>query len=117
MRPLVNVLTFAKSDLLNFLIIFFCFLLGYLSMGFLSFGYAVKEFSSVQESFVVVFEISLPTFYAYEFLDKTARFAPAMSMFFFLSITIMFIFFFSNIFLAIMMNSYQINVGQFKKYL
>jgi len=86
-------------------------------MGFLSFGYAVKEFSSVQESFVVVFEISLPTFYAYEFLDKTARFAPAMSLFFFLAISVMFLFFFANIFLAIMMNSYQINVGQFKKYL
>jgi hypothetical protein len=69
MRPLVNVLTYAKADLLNFLIIFFCFLMGYQSMAFLSFGYFVKDFSSLEKSFIVVFEISLPTYYPYSFLD------------------------------------------------
>ena len=116
MKPLVNVLTFAKSDLMNFLIIFFCFLLGFMSMAFLSFGFFVKDFSTVRESFIVVFEISLPTYYDYSFLDQTSMFAPQMSMVFFLAITTMFLFFFTNIFLAIMMNSYQINIGQFKKY-
>lgn len=111
MRPLVNVLTFAKTDLLNFLIIFFCFLMGYQSMAFLSFGYFVQDFSSLERSFIVVFQISLPTYYPYEFLDQTKHFAPQMSIIFFLTITIMFLFFFTNIFLAIMMNSYQINVG------
>ena len=116
MKPLVNVLVTSKGDLLNFLIIFFCFLLGYLSMSFLSFGWFVEDFSTVEKSFVVVFEISLPTFYSYEFLNETTKLAPSMSAVFFLSLTIMFLFFFTNIFLAIMMYSYQENIGKYKKY-
>lgn len=116
MKPLVNVLVTSKGDLLNFLIIFFCFLLGYLSMSYLSFGWFVEDFSTVEKSFVVVFEISLPTFYSYEFLNETTKLAPSMSAVFFLSLTIMFLFFFTNIFLAIMMYSYQENIGKYKKY-
>lgn len=116
MKPLVNVLVSSKGDLLNFLIIFFCFLLGYLSMSFLSFGWFVQDFSTIEKSFVVVFEISLPTFYSYEFLNESTKLAPGMSAVFFLTLTIMFLFFFTNIFLAIMMNSYQENVGKFKRY-
>lgn len=116
MKPLVNVLVTSKGDLLNFLIIFFCFLLGYLSMSFLSFGWFVEDFSTMEKSFVVVFEISLPTFYSYEFLNETTKLAPSMSAVFFLSLTIMFLFFFTNIFLAIMMYSYQENIGKYKKY-
>lgn len=116
MKPLVNVLVTSKGDLLNFLIIFFCFLLGYLSMSYLSFGWFVEDFSTVEKSFVVVFEIALPTFYSYEFLNETTKLAPSMSAVFFLSLTIMFLFFFTNIFLAIMMYSYQENIGKYKKY-
>jgi hypothetical protein len=58
-RSLINVLASIKVDLLNFLVIFFCLIFGFQSLGYIMFGDSVSEFSTFSDSFMTIFELSL----------------------------------------------------------
>ena len=83
-------------------------------MGHLSFGARTDQFSTLGDSFDTIFEISLSNHFVFEFMDRTKVLSPIMTDILFIPCTIMFIFIFGNIFLAIMMNSYELNVGRWK---
>lgn len=51
----------------------------------------------------------------FKFLDHTIPISMIMTGILFFIGSVLFIFVFSNIFLAIAMNSYEINIGQFKQ--
>ena len=116
MRSLIEVLTSIKEELINFLLIFFCILGGFVFMAHLSFGSQVQEFSTLPVSIMNTFEITLPNNFDFVFLDQTKQHASMMSQIFFIPLTVMFLFIFANIFLAIMMNSYENNIGRFKNH-
>jgi hypothetical protein len=114
MMQLINVITSIRHELLNFLVIFFCFNGGFVFLSFLSFGNYIKNFSSLLDSFVTIFEISLTSPISYSFLDVTDVIDPTMTVIMFMPMSFIFTFIFTNIFLAIMMNSYEINIGRWK---
>lgn len=107
-------MTSVKVELTNFLIIFQCISFGFLAFAFLSFGHFDKNFANLTDSFICIFEISLQNPIDYGFLDKLRQHSPAMTWLLFLPMTIIFMFIFRNLFLAIMMNSYEINIGQWR---
>lgn len=55
--------------------------------------------------------MSLPNFYELTFFDAMSEYSYFMSMTFFIPQSVVFSFIFSNVFLAIMMNSYEQNIG------
>lgn len=112
---LVNVMTSVSNELSNFLIIFFCLIFAFVLLSFLSFGTFVKEFSSLEEAFICIFEISITSPINYSFQTATDKNAPTLTLFLFLPMTIIFLFIFSNLYLAIMMSSYELNIGRWKK--
>lgn len=114
MMQLLNVMTSVKVELANFLIIFQCISFGFLAFAFLSFGHFDQNFANLTDSFICIFEISLQSPIDYGFLDKLRRHSPVMTWLLFLPMTIIFMFIFRNLFLAIMMNSYEINIGQWR---
>lgn len=115
MMKLINVITTIRHELLNFMVIFFCFVLGFLCLSFLSFGNYIQRFSSIEESFMTIFEISLMSPISYSFLDETGALDPTMTTIMFLPMSMIFTFIFTNIFLAIMMNSYELNIGKWRQ--
>lgn len=114
MMQLLNVMTSVKVELGNFLIIFNCIIFGFLALAFLSFGHFTSNFANLTDSFICIFEISLQNPIDYSFLDNLRQDSPAMTQLLFMPMTIIFMFLFKNLFLAIMMNSYEINIGQWK---
>lgn len=51
MHQLINVISYTFSDLLNFLIIFFCILFGFQALAHLSFGSLIGNFATFESSF------------------------------------------------------------------
>lgn len=118
MQNLIKVLSTAQYDTRNFMIIFICFVLGMTALAHLSFGTFNYQFASIMTAFRSNFEMSLWNLQVYfVFLDRSIKTSLLMSYILFVGGTTIFVFLFSNIFLAIMMNSYEINVGQYKNLL
>jgi hypothetical protein len=63
---------------------------------------------------MTIFEISLMSPISYSFLDETGALDPTMTTIMFLPMSMIFTFIFTNIFLAIMMNSYELNIGKWR---
>ena len=114
MMKMLNVMTSVGNELLNFLIIFFCLIFAFVLLSFLSFGTYVKEFSTLTNAFVCIFGISISSPINYDFQTETDKNSPLLTVFLFLPMTIIFLFIFSNLYLAIMMSSYELNIGRWK---
>lgn len=114
MHAMINVLTQSMSQLINLLVIFFCILFGFVALAHLSFGYQIKEFSSLFLAFNNMFELDMNNLQVnYYFLDRSTNISMLITFIIFLVSSALFSLVFKNLFLAIMQTSYEFNIGQF----
>jgi hypothetical protein len=111
MRALINVLTSVKMDMVNFLVVFMSVLFGFMILAMLSFGPFVKEFHKSSYGIIKVLQMSLPELKEFHHIKEAHTISPFMSFLFFIPVSIMFWFIFANIFLSMMMSSYEYNIG------
>lgn len=105
MNMLSNTLYQAKEDTFYFLIIFSIFLFGFVGMAYISFGAHLSDFNTLGNAVRKCFEITIGDF-DYQALEKTNAF---MAVIFFFPFNILFVFILTNIFLAIINESYEDN--------
>lgn len=114
MHAMINVLSQSLSDLCNLLIIFLFIMFGFLALSHLSFGYQIKEFSTLSLSFICIYEIAMNNLQVtYWFLDRSTEISMLITIIMFFLGSALFSLVFKNIFLAIMQTSYELNIGQF----
>mmetsp|Transcript_32546 Transcript_32546/g.31786 ORF Transcript_32546/g.31786 Transcript_32546/m.31786 type:complete len:112 (-) Transcript_32546:321-656(-) len=105
MKMLSNTLYMAKEDTLYFLIIFTIFLFGFVGMSFTSFGSYLSGYNTIGSAIRSCFEITIGAF-DYNSLYEAN---PPMAVIFFFPFNILFVFILTNIFLAIINESYEKN--------
>jgi len=105
MNMLSNTLYSAKEDTFYFLIIFTIFLFGFVGMAFVLFGANSSEYNTIANSITTCFQITIGNF---DYASIEAINAPMAAIFFF-PFNILFVFILTNIFLAIINDSYEEN--------
>jgi hypothetical protein len=111
MRAMLMVIKSIGTDLVNFLIIFFVMLFAFITLAHIAFGTQVLQFATLHSAFANLFELTLTNSFKFSFLNHSVRINMFLTSLFFIGGTFIFVFIFSNIFLSIMMNSYQQNIG------
>lgn len=89
-------------------IVMFCFIFAFMFLAYLNFGHFIDDFSTITEAFTTIFSISIAAPISYHFLTIGSKVLPKMTMFLFIPMTMIFIFIFTNIYLAMIQNSYEI---------
>jgi hypothetical protein len=103
MSMLSNTLYRAREDTFFFIIIFVVLMLGFVGMAFVSFGTHLEGFDTVGGAIRMCFQITIGEF-NYEDLSRVN---PTMAVIYFFPFNVLFIFILSNIFLAIINQTYH----------
>jgi hypothetical protein len=93
------------------IIVMFCFIFAFMFLAYLNFGHFIDDFCTITDAFTTIFSISIVAPISYHFLTIGSKVLPKMTMFLFIPMTMIFIFIFTNIYLAMIQNSYEINRG------
>ena len=111
MTQLINVVTSIRNEIYNMIIVMFCFIFAFMFLAYLNFGHFIEDFCTITDAFTTIFSISVIAPISYHFVTMGSTVLPNMTMFLFISMTMIFIFIFTNIYLAMIQNSYEINRG------
>lgn len=103
MSLLSNTLYRAREDTIYFIVIFVVLMLGFVGMAYVSFGTQLSGYHTVGDAIRMCFQITIGEF-TYEELWRTN---PTMAILFFFPFNVLFVFILTNIFLAIINQTYH----------